>query len=115
MSISIKQGSYSVLSVTTGGTVLIPNGIVQSNYDFTVDGITEYYLQGTVTLSSDLIYSMTTPVKGTQIKVINRSAITPSGNNLVIFGKTIPSRLLSKKVHFESVVQRVFLGNRSSC
>ena len=102
MSISTKQKPYRILTVTTGGTVTLPNGIIAS-IDPNIDSVTEYLIEGSATLSSNLIYTMTTPVKGTHIDIFYKAAVTPSGNTLTILGKVIPSRLLSKTFILKAV------------
>lgn len=95
MSVSIKQKAYQNLTVATGGTVTIDNGLITVS-DPNIDRIVEYRITGTDTLVSDLIYTMTTPAEGTHIDILWKASLTPSGNTLTIFGKVIPSRLLTK-------------------
>jgi hypothetical protein len=102
MATSIKQKSYKIYTVTTGSTVTIPNGIV-SSVDPNVDSIKEYVIEGTTTLLANLIYTMSTPVQGTDIEIYYKAAVTPSGFTLTILDSVIPTRLLSKKFILKAV------------
>lgn len=94
MSISTKQRSYVTYTVTTGGTVTIPNGILTS--DPNVDTVRDYVIEGTSILIADLTYTMTTPVAGTDLTLYWKASVTPSGFAVTVLGQVIPSRLLTK-------------------
>lgn len=94
MSISTKQRSYVTYTVTTGGTVTIPNGILTS--DPNVDTVRDYVIEGTSILIADLTYTMTTPVAGTDLTLYWKASVTPSGFAVTVLGQIIPSRLLTK-------------------
>ena len=91
----IKQ--YRDLAATTGGNLTIESGIFTPGTNLPVDDFVSYRVTGTKTLSSDLdIVINGVLLSGVCVEILWEAVITPSGNNVTIFGKTVPEELVSK-------------------
>ena len=91
----IKQ--YKELAATTGGNLTIESGIFTPGTDLSVDDFTSYRVTGTQALASDLdVVINGALLSGVYIEILWEAIITPAGNNVTIFGTTVPEELVAK-------------------
>lgn len=82
------QNNAQIITLTAGGgTINLP----------TVAPVTLYIIQGTATLTSNwTIQSSGTPVVGMLYSFRYEAEITPDGNTITVFGRSLPSTLYDK-------------------
>ena len=93
-SLSPKIKGIKDISVTTGGNITIESGTFTLGSGIPADQHTLYRFSGTSTLSSDLdIVINGTPKKNIILTVLWEANVTLGGNDITLFGDTLPSGL----------------------